>query len=343
MPKTIKNAYDNALTYSNLKYAYLQAKRGKISKRNVILFSLKYESIINEILSSLERCTYKFGSYKLFYIYEPKERKILATNFRDRVVHTWYVNSFILPYFVPSFINTTYACIKGRGMHKCALDTQRGMKKASKEYSNPYVVKLDIKKYFQNINRGILLNILMKKIRDGKLKKLTIDILNSSHKYDEVPGKSLPIGNYTSQMFANIYLNEVDQYIKHVLHVRYYYRYMHDMCIICENKKIAKEIFAKVEKFLNERLSLELNSKSNIFKLKQGVNFCGYKISINDMKIRDKGKVRLKKKIKHIKKSIKDGTMGIEEYKKYLAGHIGYIKHANINSLMDKLFYCKKI
>ena len=151
--------------------------------------------------------------------------------------------------------------------------------------------------------------------------------------------KGLEIGNYTSQMFANIYLNEVDQYIKHNLKIKYYCRYLDDSIVIVQTKKEAKEVLTKIKEFLKEKLQLELNKKTQIFKGKQGVNFCGYKINEYRLKIRDKGKRKLKKKVKKLKEQIRIGKISSKEAKRYLAGHLGYIQIANVKNLTDKLFY----
>ena len=140
-------------------------------------------------------------------------------------------------------------------------------------------------------------------------------------------------------MFANIYLNEIDQYIKHRLKVKWYFRYLDDSIILVKTKKEAKEILEKIMIFLKENLQLELNKKTQIFKNGQGVNFCGYKINEYRLKIRDKGKRKLKKKIKVLKEKIKQGEITSKEAKKYLAGHMGYIKIADTYNLENKLFY----
>ena len=143
-------------------------------------------------------------------------------------------------------------------------------------------------------------------------------------------------------MFANIYLNEIDQYIKHKLKIKYYCRYLDDSIIFVKNKKEAKKALEKIKKFLKENLELELNKKTQIFKNKQGVNFCGYKINEYRMKIRDKGKRKLKKKVKYLKSQIYKGELTSKEAKKYLAGHLGYIKYANVNNLVNSIFYNEK-
>ena len=127
--------------------------------------------------------------------------------------------------------------------------------------------------------------------------------------------------------------------VKHKLKVKYYVRYLDDSVLIVQTKEEAKKCLKEITKFLEENLQLKLNKKTQIFKGKQGVNFCGYKINEYRLKIRDKGKRKLKKKIKYLKYEIKNGRMTSKEAKKYLSGHLGYIKIANVKTLTDKLFY----
>ena len=151
--------------------------------------------------------------------------------------------------------------------------------------------------------------------------------------------KDWKYGNYTSQMFANIYLNEVDQFIKHKLHIKYYCRYLDDSVVLVKTKKEAIYALEQIKEFLQYNLKLELNKKTQIFKSKQGVNFCGYKINEYRLKIRDKGKRKLKKKVKKLEELVRQGKITSKEAHRYLAGHMGYIKLANVKNLTDKLFY----
>ena len=140
-------------------------------------------------------------------------------------------------------------------------------------------------------------------------------------------------------MFANIYLNELDQYVKHKLKGKYYFRYMDDAILIRKTKEETKQDLESIRSFLKDNLKLELNKKTQIFKNKQGVNFCGYKINEYRLKIRDKGKRKLKRKVKKLEEKVKKGIINSKEAKRYLAGHLGYMKIANVNSLKEKLFY----
>lgn len=140
-------------------------------------------------------------------------------------------------------------------------------------------------------------------------------------------------------MFANIYLNEVDQFIKHKLHIKYYCRYLDDSIVLVKTKKEAIYALEQIKEFLQYNLKLELNKKTQIFKSKQGVNFCGYKINEYRLKIRDKGKKKLKKKVKKLEELVRQGKITSKEAHRYLAGHMGYIKLANVKNLTEKLFY----
>lgn len=285
MAKTIRNEFNKALSYEPLMKAHLQSRKGKGYRKEIILFNLKQEEYIMWLYDELKNLKYKHGGYAVFYITEPKVRRIEKSKYIDRIVHRWYVNSFIKPYFVPQFIETSYACLENKGMHKACLDVQKGMKYCKNIWGEYYILKMDIKKYFENINKNILHDILQRKIKDPKVLWLTREIL-----YSNEGETNLPIGNYTSQMFANIYLNELDQYVKHKLKGKYYFRYMDDAILIRRTKEEVKSDLENIKFFLSEKLKLELNKKTQIFKSKQGVNFCGYKINEYRLKIRDKGK-----------------------------------------------------
>ena len=337
MPKTIRNSYYKYLTYEKLMEAHNKSKKGKGYRKEIILFNLKQEEYILWLLEKLKTKTYKHGGYTQFYITEPKLRKIEKSRYIDRIVHRWIVDNYLKPIYIPQLIATTYACLEKRGMHKACLDLQKMMRHCKQIWEEYYILKMDIAKYFDNINKKILLEILERKIKDKNIIWLIKEIL-----YAQEKEKGLEIGNYTSQMFANIYLNEIDQYIKHNLKIKYYVRYMDDSVCLIKTKEKAKEILEEIKKFLKEELKLELNAKTQIFKNKQGVNFCGYKINEYRLKIRDKGKRKLKQKVKKLKKEIKAGKITSKEAKKYLVGHIGYIRIANVNNLTKKIFYIEK-
>lgn len=343
MPRTIRNEYDKKLTYDNLMKAHILSRKGKGYREEVILFNLKQEEYIKWLYEKLKNGTYKHGRYTIFYVTEPKLRKIEKSRYIDRIVHRFVVDNFLKEYFEKSFIYHTYACIKNKGMHKACLDLQKAMKHCKNIWGEYYILKMDVRKYFDNIDKDILFKILKRKIADKKLLWLLKEIIYSNCTREEIENieikrKGLPIGNYTSQLFANIYLNEVDQYVKHNLKIKYHFRYLDDSVLFVKTKEEAKSNLKKIKEFMEENLGLELNDKTQIFKSKQGVNFCGYKINEYRLKIRDRGKRKLKNKIKELKYKIKIGEIDSKEAKKYLAGHVGYIHYADSYNLSEKLF-----
>ena len=174
MPKTVRNKFYENLTYEKLLEAHIKSRKGKGYRKEIILFNLKQEEYIMYLLEKLKNKTYKHGGYTTFYISEPKVRKIEKSRYIDRIVHRWVVDNFLIPHFVPTFINTTYACLKDRGMHKACLDLQFVMKHCKRKWDNYYILKMDVRKYFQNIGKGILYNVLKKKIK--KLKYMIVNM-----------------------------------------------------------------------------------------------------------------------------------------------------------------------
>lgn len=333
MSKTIKNQFEKYLTYEKLMEAHEKCQKGKKNRLNVIKFNLKKEEYIQWLYEQIKTNKYIHGNYVTFYVLEPKKRKIEAARYIDRVVHRWLVDNFLEPAFLPQFIDTTYACIKGKGMHKAARDVQNAMRICKKKYGEYYILKMDVAKYFQSIDKDILMSIIKRKIKDKNILRLIEQTIYRGR--DE---SGIPIGNLSSQLFANLYYNEADQYIKHKLKVRYYFRYMDDSIILMQKKEDIKLIKENIEQFINDKLKLEFNSKTNIFKNKQGVNFCGYKINEYRMKLRNKGKRKIKNNIKKLKWKIKNGEMTSKEAKKYLCGHFGYIKYANAYNFIKNHF-----
>ena len=190
------------------------------------------EEYVKWLYNKIKNREYNHGGYTQFYVTEPKLRKIEASSYMDRIVHRWCFDNFLEPTFEPMFIPNTYACIKGRGMHKATLDLQKGMRECKQKYGEYYILKMDVAKYFQSIDKRILLEMIKKKIKDKDILWILEKII-----YSQKGEVGLPIGNLTSQIFANVYYTKVDYYIKHDLKVRYYYRYMDDSVILMEKKE----------------------------------------------------------------------------------------------------------
>jgi retron-type reverse transcriptase len=268
LSKRIDNFFEEKITFTNMYMAYERASRGKHENKEVILFEMDLASNLCQLVDDVRLDRYKVGIYRKFTIFEPKERMILSLPFRDRVMQQWYVEEFIKKIFMPKFIKDTYACIKGRGLHGAVNALYKYMNcfyKINKEF---YILKCDISKFFNSIDKTILFQIISRKVKDKKFLNCTYKIL-----FDGTYKIGIPIGNYTSQFFANIYLNELDHFVKEKLQIKYYVRYMDDFILLVNDKNQAIEIKKKLEDFLQNKLHLKLNKKTNYFKCTQGVSF----------------------------------------------------------------------
>lgn len=330
MSKTIKRCFDNKLTFEKMLEAHRRASIGKKNKKELILFEMDLETNLIRIINEIRDNNYKFGDYREFKVFEPKERIIKSLPYRDRIVHQWYVEEFIKPYFFKRFIKDTFACLDGRGTHKAVECVQKYMRIMQRQYGEYYVLKCDIKRYFYSIDKDILFNILESKIKDKKLLNFSRIILDDGEKL------GIPIGNFTSQYFANIYLNDFDHYIKDELGIKYYCRYMDDFILLLENKEKAKFYLNKIRIFLCAELNLELNSKSKYFPSKYGIDFCGYRIYESHRILRKRFKKKLKKQIR-IWKYLKNNNIFYPKKMQMSWQSIqGHASHSNSYNFIEK-------
>lgn len=335
MPKTIKNIFYDKLTFDNFVSAHNRAKRQKMYKNEVLRFDLNLESNIVNLVNSIKNNTFHVGKYHSFKVYEPKERIIHALPYRDRIVHQWYVEEFVKPYIMPKFISSTFACLPDRGTHKSALCLQKMMRKYQVNHKDYYILKCDIRKYFYSIDTNILFNILKKYISDKALLKFTYQLIFENRPFSTSVG--IPIGNYTSQYFANIYLNELDQFIKRTLRIHYYVRYMDDFVLLCENKKSAIKLKETIQDFLAQNLHLELNQKSRYYPCKMGVNFCGYRIFPTHLLLRNSSKKKIHRNIKKWNKKYKEHTLNIFHTMQQFNSWRGHASHCNSYNLEKRM------
>ncbi len=321
--KSIRNSFYSNLTFFNLLYSYNKTKVGKSYVFEVLFFEYNLEINLVNLLNSIATFNYKIGSYKSFIIYEPKKRVIRCLPFIDRVVQTWYAEFFLKPFFVSRFIYDSYACIENKGTHKAIFRLKYFMNKMRNKYNDYYIIKLDISKFFESIDKDILFNILSKKINDKYLFNFTYNMIYS---YKD---KGIPIGNYSSQYFANIYLNELDYYVKFNLKIKYYCRYMDDFVILVKDKDSARNIYNLIEKFIDVRLNLKLNPKSKYFPNKEGCNFLGFIIYEDYILLGNRIKKNIYKKIKVWNYLYNNDNLDIKKFILSYNSYVGHIKHAS--------------
>lgn len=333
MPKKIKNEFYKNLTFEKLLQAHLRARKHKAYKNEVIKYEFNLENNLINLLNNLKDGTYHLGSYFTFKIYEPKKRYIQALPYKDRIVHQWYVEEFIKPYIIPKFINTTFACLTNKGTHKAVEEVQRQMRIFKRNFGNFWILKCDISKFFYSIDPIILFSIMKKYISDTRLLELTkILIFNGPISSSQV---GIPIGNYTSQFFANIYLNELDQYIKRELKVKFYTRYMDDFILILKTKQDCINIKRLLEDFLWKNLRLKLNLKSKYYPYKMGVDFCGYRIFTTHRLLRNSSKKKIKKKIKKWNILYHSNNLDFTYTMQSINSWVGHISHCNSHKLKN--------
>ncbi len=324
--KTHKNLFEKVVLLENLNLAYRKARKGKSKRNEVMNFSYNLEKELINLQRELINQTYNIKGYRDFIIYEPKKREISALPFKDRVVQHAICN-IIEPIFEKSFIFDSYACRKKKGTHL-------GIKRLEKflQCGNLFALKCDIKKYFSSINHEILKKIIRKKVGDKKLLNLIDKIIDSKNSY-----RGIPIGNLTSQLFANIFLNELDRFVKHELRAKYYMRYMDDFIILDEKKENLQEHRIKIIKFLKS-LDLKMHEKKcNIFPSKNGVDFLGYVVFKNYKRARKctvkRGLKKLKRKIKLYQQDLIDFSKLMESFNSWEA----YMNHGNTYLLKKSL------
>ncbi|MBS5858238.1 MAG: RNA-directed DNA polymerase [Clostridia bacterium] len=335
MSKKIKNCFYQNLTFSKLLQAHERARVHKSYKNEVIRFELNLENNLINLLNNIKNKTYHLGNYYSFTIYEPKERLIKALPYVDRIVHQWYVEEFIKPYIVPKFINTSFACLTNKGTHKAVCEVQKQMRKFKRVYGDFWVLKCDISKFFYSIDPYILFNIMKKYISDKELLNFTKLLIFDKRNVNDTVG--IPIGNYSSQFFANIYLNELDQYVKRILKIKYYTRYMDDFIFLLPTKKSCIEIKNKIQKFLTNELHLSLNNKSKYYPYKMGVNFCGYRIFTTHRLLRVSSKKKIKKNIKTWNICYKKNELNTSLALQSLNSWLGHSSHCNSYKLQQKI------
>ncbi len=320
--------------------AWEEFRRGKGSKEDVRKFELKLEENIFELARDLQNKKYKHGPYAGFYISDPKLRHIHKATVRDRVLHH-AVFQILNSIFEVTFIPSSYSCRIGKGSHKGVADVEKILLKVSKNRtSSCYVLKCDIKKFFDSVDHGILIGIFQSKIKDLETMWLLREIIGSysSEHSDILQPRGLPIGNLTSQLFANIYMNEFDQFVKKELKVKHYGRYTDDFITTSDNLGYLKSLIKPIDDFLNENLRLDLHpNKVEIRKYHQGVDFLGYIIFPHYRLLRSKTKRRVLRNLREKMKSYKNGLISENHLYQSLQSCLGVLSHADAYEFTEDL------
>ena len=345
MVRTYKNLWTELVSFENLLLAAQRAQKGKRFKENTARFNLNLEKELFRIQEELVSKRYVPGRYKEFVIHEPVRRTISAAPYRDRVVHHALCN-VIEPLFERSFIYDSYANRKGKGTHR-ALDRFQAYMNRYK-----YVLKCDIKKYFPSIDHEILYEMLKRRIADREVLRLIGQIIDGSNPQEPVsdyfkgdnlftPGgrrKGLPIGNLTSQFFANVYLNGLDHFVKEELKFRGYLRYVDDFALFGNSKEHLWEARNEVANYL-EAVRLRLHPrKTRVFPVKSGCDFLGFLVYPHLRRVKPGNVKYFERRMKVLQMAYGTGKITLQEVQRSVQGWIGHARYGNSFRLREKIF-----
>lgn len=322
--------FEKIVSFENLLLAAKKSLRGKKHTSQAAVFYFNLENEIIALQEKLQSRRYMPLPLRIFFIREPKVRKIGAAHFRDRVVHHAICN-ILEPVFEKSYIYHSYACRVGKGTHRAIKQAQNDCRK----YRDGYFLKCDIKKYFESIDHRLLKDMLNNKFKDPELVWLLDIIIDSS----DCVGKGIPIGNLTSQHFANFYLDKLDHFVKDALRVKAYIRYMDDFILFGKDKKELQQLEAKISDFLFQRLRLKLKEKSILLApCRTGVPFLGFRIFAGLIRMKQENKKRWIKKLKRRMKEYERGEIDEQTYARCLNSMTEHVKTANTLHFRRSLF-----
>ena len=315
--------FDKICSMENLRLADFKARKGKKHNRGVQLFDRDPEGNLQRLRALLLSGQYKTSRYSFFTVHDPKERTIARLPYYpDRIVHHAIMN-VIEPIITKMYTADTYACIKGRGSHLARHRIMEAMRKDPE--GTTYCLKLDIRKYYPSIDHEILKGILRRKFKDVRLLGLLDEIIDSA--------EGLPIGNYLSQTLANVFLAHFDHYVKEVLRVKYYYRYVDDIVILGADKAELRRIFYAIR----ERLAAQkLRVKDNwqIFPVEaRGLDFLGFVFRHGYVRLRKRIKRNIFRTLAHLRKVCKT----TKEIRLAVGSYIGWLKYTNSRNLINTL------
>lgn len=343
--KRLGNLWPQMVSFDNLLRAYRKARRGKGNSPEVARFALNLEGELFDLQRQLETGEYLPAAYRLFTIYERKPRLIAAALFRDRVVHHAIMNVIETP-LDRTFIDDSYACRRGKGTHAAVDRYQRWARRYA------YALKMDVRKYFPSVDHEILKEKLRRKIKDKNVLHLLDRITDSGPQgkrtLEYFPGddlftplerfRGIPIGNLTSQFFANLYLDDLDHTMKEVLRVNAYLRYVDDMVVLGDDKGWLAEIREAVrERLAQERLRLHPR-KAHVTPVRDGLNLLGYVVFPGHRRLRNDNGHRFARKLRRFARAYAEGKMAWVDINSSVQSWIGHAKHADTQELRKVIF-----
>ena len=325
--KRIGNLYEQIISLDNLRLADEKARKGKIHSYGVQKHDQRREQNIQELYQQLMDGTFRTSQYDIFKIYEPKEREIYRLPYYpDRIVHHAIMN-IMEPIWCSIFTEDTYSCIKGRGIHAVARKLKRYLQ--DDPAGTRYCLKIDIRKYYPSIDHDILKQIVRRKIKDKRLLDLLDEIIDSAD--------GVPIGNYLSQYFANLYLAYFDHWIKEEKHARYYFRYADDIVVLSNSKQQLHGLLEDIRQYMST-LKLQVKDNYQIFPVaERGIDFVGYVFYHTHTLLRKSIKKQFCRKIASVRKRERTKEVTTDQFKQEICPWWGWAKYCDSRNLIKKL------
>jgi hypothetical protein len=321
--KRASGLYQQIHTYENLCLAFWKAARGKQDRKEVIAFRGDFEKQIRKLQGELRRHAPEIGHYRFFKVYDPKLRSICAASFPERVLHHAIMN-LCEPLLESYAIHDTYACRKGKGNRKALARAQH----FARRYG--WYLKLDIKKYFDSIDHGILLRLLARRFKDKDLLLLFDKLFDTYHTR---PGKGMPIGNLISQHLANFYLGGFDHWIKAERKIKGYLRYMDDMLVFGRHRVLLKAELEKIIQYLHGKLDLQLKAGTQLNRCCRGFTFLGYRVFPGRIMLSQRSRRRFLHKFKHYEQKWHEGRWSTAELARHMEPLIEFTRAAGATGL----------
>ena len=354
----IEQKFEEVFTFEALYQGHMRGRLAKRDKKPLVKFETDMLGNIYNVYKKLNDGSFKIRGYSHFTVCEPKMREIQTLHYCDRVVQHVLCDDVLAPYFTKRSIMDNTVCQKGKGSHFALNRFENMLHKYVRTHGlKGYILKCDILKYFPSIPHEHLKKVFCSQIRDERLKGLVAHIIDSYHtapeflhKYgiepiDDDPvksGRGVPIGNQTSQIFGLFYMNEVDRLVKEKLRVKIYSRYMDDFILVHEDKAFLQNALNEITK-VTTKLGLKFNSKTQIFPLKNGVTYLGFRYFFTPTgklikTVKKKTKRRLRWRARLLKKASIEGLIDAERVSQSLAAFNGHLKHAKSYKLKKELW-----
>jgi RNA-directed DNA polymerase len=326
MVQSISNVFDDITGFESLYRSYKEASKGKRCKSEVLKFSENLEENLFELSRNLREGVYEPKGFKQFKLFDPKEREISAPYFRDRIVHRSIHRELEL-FFDKKFICDSYACREDKGTHSGVDRAQEFMRKEDVDY----FLKCDICDYFGSVDHDILLEMVDRYVREDMLGDLIDTIIS-----DYGDGKGLPIGTLYSQLFANVYLNCFDHFVKQKLRADYYVRYMDDFVFFSDSKQELHDFREQCRGYLKGNLNLDLPySKTTLEPVNKGLTFLGYRIFPGYRLLRKRNKMKFRERLAVQQEKLREDEISFNELRQSLESWRGHAKHADTENLLD--------